>query len=370
MVESVIVDGDDILTAASGYYGLKNAGFQTGDSYGWDEVDGTIVADEGRSGTGDYAARLAALAGGPQITSPRLPVPYDGATIKVSGWARRDPASLPDANAVLTVRTATVSGGTLTYQSHTNFTGDVVAETGTSGWQYLEGYWTLPAGVVEFVLHAGEANGTTGHWFWDDLHFDFVNIDGSEFETPLMEFSLYRGEPGQGVNGMLYNALTGFSDTYDGLAYIVGRFPPGSTSGFPRVEVIYQGRKVYDPRKDSTSPYYDVGLGVSTHRADDSTTWEYSTNPTLCFRDMVTNFSGWQIDDEGVADLATYNDEIITGSIPRREIGLTITKPGTVEKWTKLFRTYMGGFIAWEAGKIRVVPNRRSCRCARCGRVC
>jgi hypothetical protein len=73
--ESVIVDGDDILTAASGYYGLKNAGFQTGDSYGWDEVDGTIVADEGRSGTGDYAARLAALAGGPQITSPRLPVP-------------------------------------------------------------------------------------------------------------------------------------------------------------------------------------------------------------------------------------------------------------------------------------------------------
>jgi hypothetical protein len=116
------------------------------------------------------------------------------------------------------------------------------AESATSGWQYLEGYWTLPAGVVEFCINLNESNGTTGHWFFDDIHFDFVNIDGSAFETPLMEFSLYRGEPGQGVSGMLYNALTGFSDTYDGLAYIVGRFPPGSTSGFPRVEVIYQGR--------------------------------------------------------------------------------------------------------------------------------
>lgn len=541
--ESILVDNNDILTNATGYYGLKNAGFQTGDSYGWDELAGTIVADEGRSGTGDYAARLAATAGGPQITSPRLPVPYDGATIKISGYARRDPVSLPDANAVLTVRTATVAGGTLTYQSHTNFTGDVTADTGTSGWQYLEGYWTLPAGVVEFVLHAGEANGTTGHWFWDDLHFDFVNSDGSEFDTRLMEFNLYRGEAGQGVNGMLYNALTGFSDTYDGLAYIVGRFPPGSTSGFPRVEVIYQGRKVYDPRKynllfdDDADPqfltaaetveadaiwftdenhvqaigdygwtsetadpspasttyaelinnddfsnnflsrlidvdtsknytvvcyvkqpsgdrqnylmvhfedangdrinntstplsdatgwaskgtyhYYGivnavlpsswtrytftfgpnagatgtiptgavkmaigglfcrdgaVGTNTTVRVADmrvfegnladeqystDSTTWAYSANPTLCFYDMITSFSGWGIYDGGVADLASYNDEIITGSIPRREIGLTITKPDTIEKWTKVFRSYMGGFIGWEAGKIRVIPNR------------
>jgi hypothetical protein len=98
--------------------------------------------------------------------------------------------------------------------------------------------------------------------------------------------------------------------------------------------------------------------GEGAHRADDSTTWEYSSNPVLCFRDCITSFSGWDVWDDGVMDLADYNDQPIADNVKRRSLGLTIIKPGTVEKWTKLFRTYMGGFIGWEHGKVRVIPNR------------
>lgn len=536
--EGIYVDNDNVITSGRGYFGLKNGGFQSGDEDGWIQLEGgTIVANEGRSGTGDYALRMPTLAGGPSALSERLPVPYDEATIRVKGYARRDPASLPDANAFLVIRTATTVGGALTFQTVSNFTGDCTAESTTSGWQYLEGYFTLPAGVVEFVINVSESDGTTGHWFWDDIHFDFVKANGDELDPPLMEFTLYSGSPVQGADGILSRVLPGTVHAHLGLAYVVGRFPPKSTSGFPRLEGIVNGRKVFDPRKynliydtdadplfttaaesvlanakwftspgmtvpmanngwtvetadpspagatyaelidnsndsddvfsqeipvDPTKTYtvtiyakqpsgdrrnyltvafkdafgnnisggdpatgwtskgtyfywsianttfaatwtkytfsfgpggtaqlpqntvpatMQIGLlgsrdgavgtnttiriadlrvfeGLVEHDETDNTTWEYTTNPALCFRDMIKNFSGWSIWDHGVVDLANYNEEDIGGGVPRRQIGLTMTKPDTIEKWTKVWRTYMGGFLGWEDGRLRVVPNR------------
>lgn len=535
--EGIYVDGDNVITSGRGYFGLKNGGFETGDEDGWVQLEGgTIVANEGRSGTGDYALRMPTLAGGPSALSERLPVPYDEATIRVKGWARRDPASLPDQNAILTIRTATTVGGALTFQTVGNFTGDLTAESTTAGWQYLEGYFQLPAGVVEFVINVGESDGTTGHWFWDDIQFDFVKPTGAELEPPLMEFTLYSGGPQQGPDAILSYTLPGTVHSHPALAYVVGRFPPKSTSGFPRLEAIVNGRKVFDPRAfnalydgdddhqmlniaetvpanahwfvssnetvtaasggwvavadgptasittcasftdndatlesffskeypvDPTKTYtfnvwakqptgdrqqyfgiafFDaagnniqanidsatgwpskgtyfyagraaqtvptawtqytfsfgpngtgqlpqdtvpvtmrflhLGPGTGTLSTEiritdvriyeglteqvesDSTTWAWSKNPAICFRDLVKNFSGWDVWDDGVAELANYNDEEIAVGVPRREIGITMTKPDSIEKWTKVWRTYMGGFLGWEDGRLRVMPNR------------
>lgn len=55
------------------------------------------------------------------------------------------------------------------------------------------------------------------------------------------------------------------------------------------IKALVKGKKVYDPRQDSTSTYYDANVGVSTQRSNDSTTWEWSENPVWCLVDYLTD---------------------------------------------------------------------------------
>jgi len=55
------------------------------------------------------------------------------------------------------------------------------------------------------------------------------------------------------------------------------------------IKALVKGKKVYDPRQDSTSTYYDASVGVSTQRSNDSTTWEWSENPVWCLVDYLTD---------------------------------------------------------------------------------
>lgn len=55
-------------------------------------------------------------------------------------------------------------------------------------------------------------------------------------------------------------------------------------SGLNKVTFKVKGRRIYDPRKDST-----VG-GSGSHRAEDPTTWEWSDNPILCALDYMRFF--------------------------------------------------------------------------------
>lgn len=75
-----------------------------------------------------------------------------------------------------------------------------------------------------------------------------------------------------------------------GVAYIVFRldrdekvYPNGAPQNF---YIHCKGRRVYDPRKDSTKPG-----GSGLHRENDATTWEYSNNPALVVRDYITGGS-------------------------------------------------------------------------------
>jgi hypothetical protein len=59
-------------------------------------------------------------------------------------------------------------------------------------------------------------------------------------------------------------------------------FPMGAPSN---VFALVKGRKVYDPRLDSTNG------GSGSHRYTDATTWAWSDNPVLCRRDYITGGS-------------------------------------------------------------------------------
>ena len=57
----------------------------------------------------------------------------------------------------------------------------------------------------------------------------------------------------------------------------------------PNISTVIRGKKVYDAQKDSTSPYYESSLGVSTQRENNSATWQWSQNPALCIRDYLVD---------------------------------------------------------------------------------
>ncbi len=75
--------------------------------------------------------------------------------------------------------------------------------------------------------------------------------------------------------------------------------------GEPQTRYKVNGRALYDPRKDSTSSVYDSGLGVSSHRATTSSTWEYSDNPVLALLDYMRSEEYGRGLDISVIDLAS-----------------------------------------------------------------
>ena len=75
-----------------------------------------------------------------------------------------------------------------------------------------------------------------------------------------------------------------------GVAYVAARFDYDQeryANGLPNLSFVVKGRKVYDPRQDSTSSGYDSNVGLATHREDEPETWTYSNNPALCLLDYM-----------------------------------------------------------------------------------
>ena len=354
--EKIIVDSDDALTTTKAYVGIKNRGFETGDYEGWTTGGSPVSAVESR--TGDYAGVVPVGGGGPNLISDFTPAPPEDTVMRFTGYMMRDPLDLPDANANIAVRWYDAAFAAVgvrdTGTTPTGFTN--LAALGTVGWQECVTNVTVPATAVYYAFDFGESTGTTGLWFCDDAKTEVLMEDNPGLTGDAIEVVAYTGTQTQRFDSMLAEALPGYTDDLLGLAYIVMRCPKDSTRGFPRLEAIVQGRLVYDPRLDTTRTDITPN-GSGAHRENDPTTWEFSQNPTLCFRDLVTNFTGWTILDQGVADNADENDTLISG-VPRREIGLTMARANTVESWVKGFRTYMGAFLNWEGGKIRVIPNR------------
>ena len=102
----------------------------------------------------------------------------------------------------------------------------------------------------------------------------------------LISIQGFFGLDNQSASSLLDETTSWTSDhKLSGLAYVALRFKwnQDAFNGLPEVRVTVRGKKIYDPRLDSTKG------GSGSHRQDDPTTWAYSNNSSLVLLDYLRN---------------------------------------------------------------------------------
>ena len=173
-----------------------------------------------------------------------------------------------------------------------------------------------PIQSVENILIDDEGYQSSRFGQGDDRHFAAAVSLGP---TAGQNFSAMRTSYSD------FNAW-GTSFTGKGVAYAIERLyldnDKPAYQGEPSTKYLVKGRKLYDPRKDSTSSVYDATLGTSSHRFATPTTWEWSDNPVLALLDYMTNSEYGRglalsvIDLPSIAEAADKCDELV--DIPAR----------------------------------------------------
>ena len=145
-------------------------------------------------------------------------------------------------------------------------------------------------------------------------------VDGSSAES-LITIEPHFGSDSQSASTLL-SGLSSWTSNHRlrGLAYIALKFKwnRDAFGSIPVVHAIVQGKKVYNPNLDGT-----LTGGSGSHRADTSSTWEYSDNPVYQLLDYLrnerfgmgisnsyfdSNFADWQTaGDVCDADITPYS---------------------------------------------------------------
>jgi len=199
---------------------------------------------------------------------------------------------------------------------------------------------------------------------------DAVTLDGAGMVTAparyagLVRIKSYLGTATQTADADLVSETAALVDgkwtsahRLQGLAYLYVRFEYNADAypnGLPAVSAVVRGKKLYDPRKDSTSPAYDSSLGVSTHRQTNPATWQFSSNSALCIRDYFAsdyglNQSGSRISDTHVAAAANVCAQTVSSEARYSTNGAFLTS----EEPASLLRdlvTAMAGMVWYSGG--------------------
>lgn len=166
------------------------------------------------------------------------------------------------------------------------------------------------------------------------------------------------GTSTQSVSSVMASAVGGtYTDTLDGVAYSVFTAPVGSSQGFPRINALVKGLKVYDPRD-------------GTQTLGNHSTYKWSDNPALCLADFISNttygmgYGDAAIDWTSVTTIANLNDATsVTGSSvvaigeKHRTLNLSMEQPQTCEAWVDTLRTYAGCWVVSSNGLIKFVRD-------------
>lgn len=139
---------------------------------------------------------------------------------------------------------------------------------------------------------------------------------------------------------------------------ILGHSYTAWPTGVPNFKVRLRGRKVYDPRKDTTAG------GSGTHRVDDPSTWEWSANTALCADDYLRYQYGLACDAEEI-DVATTiasanicEEAVVIDGIgttqPRYTCNGTFVLDGSPADVLDELRTAMAGAIVCPQGQWKI----------------
>ena len=169
----------------------------------------------------------------------------------------------------------------------------VFVETSGTDNQYLYMAVVLSEGEINSVetLFVNNHQVTLSGSLTDGTQRTVTSADANFFDTEntnsLITVQAHLGTDTQTSSSLLGEVSSWTSNhRLQGLAYLALRFEWNAEKfgSLPRVQATIKGRKVYNPNLDST-----VTGGSGSHRADTSTTWEYSDNPILQLLDYLRN---------------------------------------------------------------------------------
>ena len=102
----------------------------------------------------------------------------------------------------------------------------------------------------------------------------------------LISVQAFYGLDNQSVSSILDESTNwGSNHKLSGVAYLAFKFTwnQDAFNSLPEVKVVLKGKKIYDPRLDSTKG------GSGSHRQDTVSTWTYSNNSSLVLLDYLRN---------------------------------------------------------------------------------
>jgi len=115
-----------------------------------------------------------------------------------------------------------------------------------------------------------------------------VNSSDTNFykDGSLISVQAFYGLDNQSASSILDESTNwGSNHKLSGVAYLAFKFTwnQDAFGSLPEVKVILKGKKIYDPRLDSTKG------GSGSHREDTASTWTYNENSALCLLDYLRN---------------------------------------------------------------------------------
>jgi len=219
---------------------------------------------------------------------------------------------------------------------------------------YLDGD-KIPSSIIDWAGTGGVTSGTYGPISGNEVT-NFYRRLGSDTQSHVSE---------------LASAFSDWTSSHvgKGTCYIVSAFELGTrtgegvwSNGAPQnIRAVVKGKKVYDPRLDSTNG------GSGLHRLADPSTWEWSDNPALCLADYLFD-ADLGMGAEGVA-YADIDWAMVATAADQCDATVTVPSGGSTKRFTcngvldtgtayadniRNLLSSMAGTLTWSGGKYRI----------------
>jgi hypothetical protein len=159
----------------------------------------------------------------------------------------------------------------------------------------------------------------------------------------------YLGTDTQTADPIL-GAIAGFTDPMHGIAYSVITIPQASVTGTPKFTDFIVGRPIYDPRLDSTNG------GSGSHRQDDPTTWEQSSNAALIACDYFRS-TDYGLGKTPIWSTIVTAANICDDSTFPRQIFMAMDQEQSKAAWAATFLTACNCLLVEQGDTFKLVPD-------------
>jgi hypothetical protein len=231
----------------------------------------------------------------------------------------------------------------------------VYGTTALVGHRVYYGYWGTgdEYNAEVFVLANGRCEGLVNKVFFYGQEHTLVSATVLDDEDEhwkvdgfgdLISIRFYAGRSDQAVDSKLVTDTASLDNnwkstsTLTGMAYVVveRKFDVDKFSdGRPEFKFVLKGLRCYDWRKDTT-----VSGGSGSHRVDDPSTWEYTSNPAICRANYELGLKGLE-SDRAIIGIGKSFNELHLASYTAAANACDVDRT----KNARTFKTYQIGMI-------------------------